>query len=499
MSSDEGQYGQGGQDQNRPEPPPPTDPSYSNPWNLPAENPWSESNQSPPPLPMQPGPNRGVGTGLWALVLIIFAALIGLTIQQTFAEDAADGRVVSYFQDEQMPDFARTRADAESKAEKREQILDDLYLKPINDPGVAQSILVMETESGLELSPDAIAELKSSRDSVSRTLAGLYEDPPESLEELEERFGVEPESRLQEIAYMQIREGLGDTEIRSATLPQIETGRLFAAGGIFVLALLGGFVLLVLFWVLRFTKKLVPVGFDLHPVRETASASAAVKTLIWLFVFMLIPGIAYGFAGVLDLKGTELLLVLAVATTFVTIITVVGLPRLPVFGESTTFTAMLGDRSDYWKNTLFGIGAAVANAPILVLVTLPMIFLESYLPTPTHPISDELASGVGIWQLLLLLYLAAVLAPLMEEVVFRGFIATGLKAQFNSFWFSLIVSSLLFAAIHPQGLMLIPALAAIGGMAAYVSHLRGSLLPAIVMHAVHNTTVLAIGLLVMSR
>jgi membrane protease YdiL (CAAX protease family) len=44
--------------------------------------------------------------------------------------------------------------------------------------------------------------------------------------------------------------------------------------------------------------------------------------------------------------------------------------------------------------------------------------------------------------------------------------------------------------IHPQGGALWPVLAWIGGMAAYLTYRRQSLIPAIVMHACHNTTII---------
>jgi membrane protease YdiL (CAAX protease family) len=59
-------------------------------------------------------------------------------------------------------------------------------------------------------------------------------------------------------------------------------------------------------------------------------------------------------------------------------------------------------------------------------------------------------------------------------------------------WPAIILSSLAFAMIHPQGGALWPVLAWIGGMAAYLTYRRQSLIPAIVMHACHNTTIILI-------
>jgi membrane protease YdiL (CAAX protease family) len=56
-------------------------------------------------------------------------------------------------------------------------------------------------------------------------------------------------------------------------------------------------------------------------------------------------------------------------------------------------------------------------------------------------------------------------------------------------------SSLLFAMVHPTGVPAWPALAAIGAMAALLTFQTRSLVPSIVMHAVHNGTLLLLNLL----
>lgn len=484
--------------QERPEPAPsiPSQSVNQNPWDLPPmENQWNPS--AIPPPPKLGGPRKSVASGLWAIVFVFFGLMIWGAIAETFVSDSVEPRVLEYFDQEKIPDIAGQRISEDERAEKREEILERLYGEPINDAGVAKSILVMETEDGVEQpSLDAIAELKASPDAGDRTLAGLYENPPQSIEELDERFSEFKDSGLNEIAYMQFRESLGDTEIRSEILAPMSTATAMLVGGALFMALGLGVVLLILFFVFRATKRLVPVGFNLHHDPRVASASAAVKTLLWLFIFLFASTIGYGVGTLMDLSGIGMLIALALGTTLATLLTVILIPRITVFGQSTTFTAMLGEKSEYGKNILFGVGAAVANIPILLLITVPMLLLSDYLPRPSHPISDEIAGGTGLIQFAILLYMAAVLAPLMEEVIFRGVMAPGLKAHFGSFWWGLIVSSLLFAAIHPQGILLIPTLAAIGGMAAYVSHLRGSLLPAIVMHAVHNGALLTMAYLI---
>jgi membrane protease YdiL (CAAX protease family) len=52
--------------------------------------------------------------------------------------------------------------------------------------------------------------------------------------------------------------------------------------------------------------------------------------------------------------------------------------------------------------------------------------------------------------------------------------------------FAAAISGVIFAAVHPQGWAVVPALAAIGAVLALVRQWRGSLVASITAHALHN-------------
>ena len=94
--------------------------------------------------------------------------------------------------------------------------------------------------------------------------------------------------------------------------------------------------------------------------------------------------------------------------------------------------------------------------------------------------------------------MAAIVAPILEEIVFRGVLyrqlrtATGRWGIVSSVACSLLVVSLVFAAIHPQGLMAVPALAAIAVGLGMMREWRGSLLAPMVMHGCSNAVVVTL-------
>jgi membrane protease YdiL (CAAX protease family) len=113
----------------------------------------------------------------------------------------------------------------------------------------------------------------------------------------------------------------------------------------------------------------------------------------------------------------------------------------------------------------------------------------------SHPAGLQVATldGPGlVW----LLVAAAVVAPLVEETVFRGLLYQPLRASTRtwpralSFLFAAAVQALLFAVVHPQGIGGVPAIAAMGAVFSLVREWRGSLIASMTMHGVWNGTVL---------
>jgi hypothetical protein len=90
-------------------------------------------------------------------------------------------------------------------------------------------------------------------------------------------------------------------------------------------------------------------------------------------------------------------------------------------------------------------------------------------------------AGVGF---LLTLLVGAVIAPLAEEIFFRGFMYGGLRARLGVRW-AIIVTALFFAALHFSWEFLIPILI-LGIFLALLYELTGSLYPGMILHVSNN-------------
>ncbi|MBA7638724.1 hypothetical protein ES703_46380 [subsurface metagenome] len=92
---------------------------------------------------------------------------------------------------------------------------------------------------------------------------------------------------------------------------------------------------------------------------------------------------------------------------------------------------------------------------------------------------------------ILIIVLAVVIAPILEEMLFRGLFQTIIRPFFAKPWLSVVISSGLFAAFHQPGHW--PALFALGMCLGYAYEKSGSLLRPIFIHSLFNAiTIIAV-------
>ncbi len=123
-------------------------------------------------------------------------------------------------------------------------------------------------------------------------------------------------------------------------------------------------------------------------------------------------------------------------------------------------------------------------------------------PPPTHPVQEMISSG-GWLKTALVLVLGVVAAPVVEEIMFRGVLYRHLRELSGRWkcWLSVLASSLfsgfLFAAIHPQGWVAIPALMGLAVGFCLAREWRGTLLPGIFAHGFSNLLVLSLNIVLL--
>ena len=103
-----------------------------------------------------------------------------------------------------------------------------------------------------------------------------------------------------------------------------------------------------------------------------------------------------------------------------------------------------------------------------------------------HPLVFEIEQG--FW---LPLLLAGVLAPIIEETIFRGFLY-GYMRDFFGGMSAALLTGLVFALLHPQGVLALPYLTVLGAGLAVLRELRPGLVAPMTVHAIVNTTAVVV-------
>jgi len=135
-----------------------------------------------------------------------------------------------------------------------------------------------------------------------------------------------------------------------------------------------------------------------------------------------------------------------------------------------------------------GIVGYLAGLPLLGLALIPVLILSrSAGSVPSHPIVNEIRNDPV--SLVLIMGLACLWAPVVEETFFRGTLFGYLRRRWH--WsVAGIVSGLLFAVMHPQGWIAVPLLGTIGFTLSTIREWRGSIIASMTAHALNNGAVL---------
>lgn len=141
------------------------------------------------------------------------------------------------------------------------------------------------------------------------------------------------------------------------------------------------------------------------------------------------------------------------------------------------------------------VGAAIAYVAIwpvcagLLSLTRVVILLVD----PTHPLPEHAAlrtlqaEDVSLWIRAITVISAVALAPVAEELFFRGLLQPALTRWWRSQWLAVLFCGCAFGAFHFSVFDTVPALAFFGIVLGYAYARTHSLILVIVLHAVFNS------------
>jgi membrane protease YdiL (CAAX protease family) len=161
------------------------------------------------------------------------------------------------------------------------------------------------------------------------------------------------------------------------------------------------------------------------------------------------------------------------------------LPVAIILGRKGASWKHLGFRRFSWDGMALGCGAVILMYPLVILHNL--LLVELGVETQGDSITalyQELGAPVA--------FLAAgvLLAPIAEEIFFRGFLFPGLRQRYGSIK-AMLISAAIFAGFHLQLAALIPTFL-LGCVLAYTYQRSNSIWPGTILHFTINGLALCV-------
>ncbi len=349
------------------------------------------------------------------------------------------------------------------------------------EPEAAKITAVLKREAGEKLAKADLAALAKADNGDVWTKVVSAEKP--SLAEAKELANrITGTDFISTLAKVQVRERGGDKEARGQLISTKKGVTAILVGAVIGFILLTGGICWVAYLIARRAGEFVPKGLPLHttdgPTLDRIALLAAGLLLGFLILSYVIPN---------ALRGISTILASAVSGAAMLVWTGTAI-KLSGF----TLSDIGIQRKDLGKNILLGIGAFTMELPIAGLFAVLGTQVLSFLPTPSHPASNTLMENQSPAVVMSLLFFGAFVAPIWEEIMFRGLLFPALTGVTRRIVFSGFASSFIFAMIHPQGIPIWFALATVGGASCLLLNQTRSLVPSIVMHACHNFTLLCL-------
>lgn len=266
-----------------------------------------------------------------------------------------------------------------------------------------------------------------------------------------------------------------------------------------------GFLLAVVLAILFFTKKLT---FNF--------SNAATNLNIYIETFAIWMGLFFGSSFLLSyfqIRSDGTLMIIQPMIFFGSLAALVW----PIV-RGVSFSQMRKDIGWTAGNPFKEASTSFVFYPATVIFLIPGIILVSIImaimtglqqghefarqSVPSHPIQEYLADG-NATMMFFVFFTACVCAPIVEETMFRGVLYRHLRdlsgrwSRWISVLFSAVFNGLIFASIHPQGLVGIPLLTTLAIGFSLAREWRDSLICPMVMHAIHNTLVTCVVLLIL--
>ena len=356
--------------------------------------------------------------------------------------------------------------------------------KPFRTKPTARSVIAMEAEAKLPLSDRALNILRKSDESLDGVLLRIYkakdfnDDIPTLVKQL-------PKGEIltrAATAFAYDRRGLSPPTSATAakTIPKVGLAILsftvligIMTGVITLLFILGG--------------TLKPLGLSARNLTLLDADRLAIFAALVFGAVEIGEIIVQSFAVQFDFSRAETGIASLLAVGCVLLAT-----RIKVIGKPLSAEESGLGLDHLGKKLVLGVVGFLCEWPVSLTILTVSSLAARFLPKAEHPLATALAGNHNAGMLIFALCTASIVAPISEEIIFRGLLFPAMSRLTGRIWLGGLLSSLLFASLHPQGIAAWLALASIGGASCMLTYYTRSLIPSIILHALHNTTILVL-------
>lgn len=437
-------------------------------------------------------PTRNTG---WICLWLVAGALIALQLigyftrtpnEKPFAQyDAVLRRTMTLAEGQrQLPGGAPDMAQETAQVSYEDPIAALVEARKTSTEA-ARLYVAMRQELGQQATPEDVQILLKSQEKADVAFAHIYSAPelrPDTANLLIQDLPKDGDF-VWRAARIHAKERSKQADARKEITSTEAMGMLFAITGAGAFGCVG-FMLWGLYIGLRSAGRLKPLG---HPSGALTPADAdryAMRVAVVLAISPLIGALT----SLANLEGAQSALVAQCLTLAALIFVLVR----PMYGKRISFRLLGLHADDLGRNILWGVAAAAVLLPMVAALAVLSNQLFRFLPEASHPVTQELLGGANLTTTLIFLLVAAVFAPIIEEITFRAHLFPALTSVFNSPAIAAWAGGLVFAALHPTGIPAWLPLAGIGALASWLTFQTRSLVPAIVMHAIHNAITIAL-------
>ncbi|MBS1713478.1 MAG: CPBP family intramembrane metalloprotease [Armatimonadetes bacterium] len=449
---------------------------------------------APPVVPEKPR-----ATWVWGFLLALFTLLIGMRFLVSpepaahgFDDASADSTFRIALVSRQAGSLLSTRASSDAlkapSSRELKEVKDKVSPFAKTDTLAATYDLAIGRELGLEPDPAALELLEKGKPEEA-AIARLYRDVPLGEDALATLEKNPPEGFVGKVVLSHAKSEATGRTVRAVDDVDVMKAGL---GGLLMIgvAFLGLLVLALSPVLIKAFKKAGMIGPIERPDKSTGDRMAG-RTVVFIVCFLAVMSFVP-----IALQG-RLVTGVSSVIAYLALIGLVGfLSSQPFLGKGDTVREVFGRSDRKPALALMGAMAFAANIPIVFLTALIGTRLFPNMPAPHHPVSEMVGKDLNPVTVACLFVMVGVMAPIVEETAFRGYLFKGLLAYLKPVP-SIALCGFLFAAIHPQGVLLWVPLALVGAMAAVLTGWTRSLLPAMVMHGLHNSFLLIVGFTVL--